>query len=230
MRLTYFGHAAVRVEVEGTTILIDPFVSGNPLAEGAGVDQGELRADVILITHAHGDHFGDTPAIARRTGALVVAQHEITEYMRRVHGHSNVHGVNVGGSWSFEWGRVTQTYARHSSSFPDGTYGGLASGYIVQAGGRTVYHAGDTSAFAEMAWIGAEHAIDLAFLPIGDNFTMGPREAVRCLEMLRPGLVVPIHYNTFAPIAVDPQEFVRLAAGAGFDARPLAPGEAIDIG
>jgi L-ascorbate metabolism protein UlaG (beta-lactamase superfamily) len=230
MTVTYFGHAAVRIEVDGATILVDPFISGNPLAEEAGASASALRADAILLTHAHGDHFGDTPAIAHRTGALVVAQHEIAEYMRRVHGHSNVHGINIGGSWTFEWGRVTQTYARHSSSFPDGTYGGLAAGYVIQAAGKTIYHSGDTCAFAEMAWIGADHSIDLAFLPIGDNFTMGAREAVRCLGMLRPAVTVPIHYNTFPPIEADPQEFVRLAADAGFEARPLAPGERIDLG
>jgi L-ascorbate metabolism protein UlaG (beta-lactamase superfamily) len=230
MRITFHGHAAAQLDVEGATILIDPFITGNSLAEKAGISAASLTADVILLTHAHGDHFGDTPAIAKRTGALVVAQHEIAEYMGRVHGHSNVHGINIGGSWSFDWGRVTQTYARHSSSFPDGTYGGLASGYIVQAGGRTVYHAGDTSAFAEMAWIGEEHSLDLALLPIGDNYTMGSREAVRCLKMLRPAVTVPIHYNTFPPIAADPAEFVRLAAEAGFTVRPLAAGESIDLG
>jgi L-ascorbate metabolism protein UlaG (beta-lactamase superfamily) len=230
MRLTYFGHAAVRIEIGGTTVLIDPFISDNPLAEAAGVDPSGLEADVILLTHAHGDHFGDTPAIAKRTGALVVGQHEITEYMSRVHGHSNVHGVNIGGSWVFEWGRLTQTYARHSSSFPDGTYGGLASGYLIEAEGRTVYHAGDTCAFAEMEWIGSQHAIDLAFLPIGDNYTMGASEAVRCMGMLRPALVVPIHYNTFPPIAADPGDFVRLAAEAGFNARVLAAGDSMDLG
>lgn len=123
MTITYFGHSALQIETNGTTLLVDPFITGNGLAEGV-VTADELNPDVILLTHAHGDHWGDTPAIAERTGALVVANFEITSYLGRVHGYENTHPMNTGGSWTFDWGRVTQTYARHSSSFPDGTYGG----------------------------------------------------------------------------------------------------------
>ena len=229
MTLTYFGHSAFQIETAGTTLLVDPFLTGNPLAEGAGLKADDLAPDVILLTHAHGDHWGDTAAIAERTGALVVAQYEVVEYLKRAHGYENGHPMNTGGKWDFGWGRLTQTYARHSSSFPDGTYGGLCSGFLLEAEGKTLYNSGDTCAFAEMAWIGEDYAIDLALLPIGDDFTMGPKEAVRCVEMLRPARVVPVHYNTFPYIEVDPQDFARLAADAGFEAHVLAPGASLEV-
>jgi L-ascorbate metabolism protein UlaG (beta-lactamase superfamily) len=234
MKVTYFGHSAFQIELgadggPATTLLVDPFITGNGLAEGAGVKAADLEPDVVLLTHAHGDHWGDTVAIVERTGALVVAQFEVVQYLERAHGYTNAHPMNTGGTWVFDWGRVTQTYARHSSSFPDGTYGGLCSGFILEAEEKTVYNSGDTCAFAEMAWIGEDYDLDLAFLPIGDDFTMGPKEAARCVEMLRPKLVVPVHYNTFPLIRADPQDFARRVGEAGFEARVLAPGEALTL-
>jgi L-ascorbate metabolism protein UlaG (beta-lactamase superfamily) len=229
VRVTYFGHAGMHLRVGSTDVLIDPFVTDNPLAQGAGLREGDLRADYILLTHAHGDHLGDTVAIAQRTGAMVVGQHEVVEYLARAHGITRTHGMNVGGARSFDWGRVTQTYARHSSSFSDGTYGGLAVGYLIEAAGKTIYHSGDTAAFAEMEWIGEHRSIDVAFLPIGDNYTMGPIEAVRAVKMLRPALVVPIHYNTFPAIETDPDAFARLVTAAGFEARVVVAGEELEV-
>lgn len=229
LTITYFGHSAVQIDLAGATLLIDPFITGNPIAEGAGIRAGDLTPDVVLITHAHGDHMGDAVEIVRRTGAMVVGQHEVVEYLRRVHGHEHAHGMNVGGARSFDWGRLSQTYARHSSSFDDGTYGGLAVGYLVEADGKVIYHSGDTAAFAEMAWIGEENRIDVAFLPIGDNYTMGQRGALRAVEMLRPALVVPIHFNTFPPIETDPNEFARRVAEAGFEAKVMRAGETLEV-
>jgi L-ascorbate metabolism protein UlaG (beta-lactamase superfamily) len=228
MTITYFGHSAFQIETEGTTLLFDPFITGNKHAEGV-VTADELKPDVLLLTHAHGDHWGDTPSILKRTNALVVADHEIVEYLGREHDYENAHPMNIGGKWDFAWGRVTRTYARHSSSFPDGTYGGLAGGFILEFEGRTIYNSGDTCAFAEMAWLGEDYEFDLAFLPIGDDFTMGPEEAVRCVEMLGPSETVPVHYDTFPYIEIDMRRFTGAMDEAGFTARVLAPGASFTL-
>ena len=228
MTITFFGHSVIQIETNGTTLLVDPFVTGNGLAEGV-VSADDLNPDVILLTHAHGDHWGDTPAIAERTGALVVANFEITSYLGRVHSYENTHPMNTGGSWTFDWGRVTQTYARHSSSFPDGTYGGNPNGYLLRLEGKCLYLAGDTCAFSEMSCLADDKGIDVAFLPIGDDFTMGPEEAVECVEVLKPRLTVPIHYNTFPYIEVDVSRFTNAMDAAGYEARVMAPGEALEV-
>ncbi|GIV57566.1 MAG: UPF0173 metal-dependent hydrolase [Rhodothermaceae bacterium] len=228
MKLTYFGHSAFQIETDRVTILVDPFITGNPHTKGV-VRAEDLTPDVILLTHAHGDHWGDTPAIAKRTGAQVVANFEITQYLQQRHGHENVLPMNTGGSWQFAWGRVIQTYARHSSSFPDGTYGGNPNGYILHLEGTCIYALGDTCPFAEMAWIGEEHDVDVALMPIGDCFTMGPKDSLRAARMLRPGLVVPIHYGTFPLIEVDVDAWAREMQAAGFTPKVLKPGETLTL-
>jgi L-ascorbate metabolism protein UlaG (beta-lactamase superfamily) len=228
MKLTYFGHSAFQIETGGATLLFDPFISGNKHTEGV-VTADQLKPDVILLTHAHGDHWGDTPDIAGRTGALVIAQFEVTNYIEAQHDHKKVHPMNTGGTVEHDWGSVTMTWARHSSSFPDGTYGGSPAGFILRAEGKTIYAAGDTDRFAEMAWYGDDFDIDVALLPVGDDFTMGPAEAARAAKMLRAGLVVPIHWGTFDLLTGDPDEFVRRTSDAGIGARKLAPGEELDI-
>ena len=228
MRLTYFGHSAFQLETQGTTILVDPFITGNKHAEGV-VAADDLSPDVILLTHAHGDHWGDTPAIAKRSGAVVVANFEITNYITRKHGHENVQAMNTGGSWSFDWGRVTWTFARHSSSFPDGTYGGNPNGILIEAEGKTVYDLGDTDPFTEMEWIGEDYDVDVALMPIGDCFTMGPRDAVRAAKLIGPKVSIPIHYGTFPPIEVDVGEWERLMADAGHATHVLRAGETLEI-
>ena len=225
MKLTYFGHSAFQIETNGTTLLFDPFITGNPLAEGV-VAAGDLDPDVILLTHAHGDHWGDTLDIAQRTGALLVANYEITTYAQN-HGHDIVQPMNTGGSWTFDWGKVKQTYARHSSSFPDGAYGGNPNGYLVYIEGQCIYAAGDTCPFAEMAWIGEENHVDVALLPIGDCFTMGPEDSVRAARMVKPKLTIPIHYDTFPLIEVDTDQWAALMGAAGFATQVLAPGETL---
>ena len=228
MILTYFGHSAFQLETQGTTILVDPFITGNKHAEGV-VAANDLDPDVILLTHAHGDHWGDTPAIARRSGAVVVANFEITNYISQEHGHDNVQSMNTGGSWGFDWGRVTWTFARHSSSFPDGTYGGNPNGIIIEAEGKTVYDLGDTEPFVEMEWIGEDYEVDVALMPIGDCFTMGARGAARAAKLIGPKVSIPIHYGTFPPIEVDVGEWERLMADAGHATRVLRPGETLEI-
>ncbi|MEX0599687.1 MAG: metal-dependent hydrolase [Rhodothermales bacterium] len=226
MKLTYFGHSAFQIETGETTLLIDPFITGNKHTDGV-VTPDELEPDVILLTHAHGDHWGDTPAIADRTGAQVVGNFEVTNYISDRHDHDNIQPMNTGGSWTFEWGKVTMTHARHSSSFPDGTYGGHPGGYILELEGKTLYNLGDTSPFAEMAWIGEDYDVDLALMPVGDCFTMGSRGAVRAAEMIRPALSVPLHFDTFPYIEIDLGEWERLMDDAGFKTKSLAAGDVL---
>ncbi|MDX1438492.1 MAG: metal-dependent hydrolase [Rubricoccaceae bacterium] len=228
MTITYFGHSAIQLSVNGTTVLVDPFITGNKHAEGV-VSPDDLNPDVILLTHAHGDHWGDTPSIAQRANALVVANFEITSYLERELGYENTHPMNTGGSWAFDWGKVTQTYARHSSSFPDGTYGGNPNGYVLRAEGKCLYLAGDTCRFSEMSDVAAGDDIDVAFLPVGDDFTMGPEEAVECVKMLEPRLTVPIHYDTFPYIEIDMGRFTGAMDRAGYEARVLKAGETMTL-
>ncbi len=228
MKLTYFGHSAFQLETGGTTILVDPFITGNKHAEGV-VSANDLSPDFILLTHAHGDHWGDTPDIARRSGAVVVANFEITNYISQRHNHKNIQPMNTGGSWTFEWGRVTWTFARHSSSFPDGTYGGHPNGIIIEAEGKTIYDLGDTDPFTEMEWIGQDYTVDVALMPIGDCFTMGSRGALRAAKMIGPKVSIPIHYNTFPPIEIDVGEWESLMSKVGFKTQVLNPGETLEI-
>ncbi len=226
MRLTYFGHAAFQIETQGTTILVDPFLSDNPHTD---VSPDELAPDVILLTHAHGDHWGDTPSIAQRTGALVISNFEIVNYIQQQHGHENVHPLNEGGTLSFDWGTVTATHARHSSSFPDGAYGGTAGGHLLDLEGKLLYNAGDTAPFAEMEWIGADRDVDLAILPIGDCFTMGIDGALRAAGLLRPGRILPVHYDTWPPIEVDLDEWNDRCTRAGYRTENVPPGDTLAL-
>ena len=228
MTLTYYGHSTLQLDLAETTLLFDPFISDNPHCKGV-LTPDDVAPDVLLLTHAHFDHYGDTESIVERVRPLVVGPLEVVNYVKDKTGHAGIHPMNAGGAWSFDWGRVTNTYARHSSSFPDGTYGGLASGFLIEAEGRTVYNTGDTCRFAEMAWIGEQHAIDLLLLPIGDDFTMGPAEALEAVKMLRPGLVVPLHYNTFPLVEADPEAFADAVRAAGMQARVLDAGGILDV-
>ena len=228
MTITYYGHSVLQIETNGTTLLFDPFIDGNKHTEGV-VEIGDLTPDVIVLTHAHFDHWGDTPAIVEACAPLVVGQLEVVNYVKEHLGHEDVHPMNTGGAWDFDWGRLTQTYARHSSSFPDGTYGGLASGYLLQAENTCIYNAGDTCLFDEMARIGQQHAIDLAFLPIGDDFTMGIDEAVEAAKLLRPGRVVPVHYDTFPLIEADVDAWASKMKDAGLDTLVLQPGDQVQF-
>lgn len=224
MKLTYLGHSAVALTDGDHHVLVDPFLSHNPRA---AVRADAVAADTIVLTHAHGDHLGDTVAIAHRTGATVVSNAEIAARLGR-DGVTAV-GANTGGRVPLPFGAVTFTQAWHSSSFPDGAYGGLAMGAVLEIGGLRIYHAGDTALFSDMALIG-RLGLDVALVPIGDHYTMGPADALEAVELLRPKHVVPIHYGTFPMIEQDPRAF-RDAVQAATDAtvHPLAPGEAIEL-
>lgn len=228
MIITYYGHSAFQIETEGTTILFDPFITGNKHTEGI-ITPEELNPDYILLTHAHSDHWGDTPSIAARSGATVVGNFEIVTYLQNKHGHDKVQQMNTGGWWNFPWGRIQLTYARHSSSFPDGTYGGNPNGYILHIEDKCLYNLGDTALFAEMEWIGEEHTIDVAFMPIGDCFTMGPDDSLRAARMLKPTRVIPMHFDTFPFIEVDIEDWARRMQETGSEATVLRPGQTLEI-
>ena len=223
IQIKWLGHAGFALDIDGHQVLIDPFLSGNPLAP-IGVDA--IAADFILLSHGHGDHVSDTPAIARRTGATVVANVEIGTWLQDKHGLEKVYAINTGGGVQLPFGRVELTIAHHSSSLPDGSYGGMPNGILIFANdGKTIYHAGDTTVFAEMQWIG-EAGIDVAMLPIGDYYTMGPAGALRAVGLIRPKIVIPMHYNTFDAIAQDAEAWAERVAKET-DAKPvvLKPGD-----
>ncbi|XOB97765.1 metal-dependent hydrolase [Deinococcota bacterium DY0809b] len=221
-KVTFLGHAAVLLEGRDTTLVIDPFLTGNPVA---AVGPEALRADLVVLTHAHGDHWGDTLALAGK-GATVVSTYEIAVYAEK-HG-AQAFAMNIGGRYAFPGGWLKFYPAWHSSSFPDGSYGGMPMGVVVELDGKKIYHAGDTALFGDMRLIG-EEGLDLALLPIGDTFTMGPDDALAALELLRPKKVVPIHYNTFPLIEQDGEAFVARARTLGVEGAALKPGEAIEV-
>jgi len=219
----FLGHAAFLIE-GSKKILIDPFLTGNPAAVAK---PEELDADLILITHAHGDHIGDAAEIARRTGAKIVAMYDIANYLvERERGITTI-GMNYGPT-EIEGVGIVQVPAWHSSS--DGKYSiGNASGFIVKLDGVTIYHAGDTFVFRDMELFSELYGpIDLALLPIGGHFTMGVKEAAKAVELLRPRKVVPMHYNTWEPISADPEEFRRLV-GDKAEVVILKPGESLEL-
>ncbi len=227
MRVTYCGHSCFLVETGATRLIIDPFLTGNPVAP---ITAEAVACDYVLVSHAHSDHLCDALAIAQRCSATLIANYEIAEYF----GAQGVktHGLNPGGGHNFSFGRVKLTPARHSSSLDDNplapVYMGEACGLLVTAEGKTLYHAGDTALFLDMQLIG-RGGLDVAMLPIGDNFTMGPDDALEALALLRPKFTIPMHYNTWPVIRQDAADFARRAGLKGHTVRPLLPGESLDV-
>lgn len=224
MKLRFLGHSGFQLTHGDHEVVIDPFMSQNPATTVAA---SEVSPGHILLTHAHGDHYGDTPDIARRTGATVVGAVEIANYVA-AHGMTG-HGMNIGGSFAFPFGRVQFTPAWHSSAFPDGTYGGMPTGIVLEMDGKRIYHAGDTALFSDMQLIGRK-GLDLAILPIGDFFTMGPDDALEAVKLLAPKMVVPVHYDTFDVIAQDGEAFkARVEADTGARCTVLPPGATLEL-
>ena len=226
MEVSYHGHSVVKIKTGKYEILIDPFINGNGLTD---LKVANENPNIILLTHAHNDHVGDTVELATKNNAQVIAPVELANYLS-AQGVDAV-GMNLGGSHEFEFGTVKFTKAFHSSSYTteDGEviYGGMPAGILFKAEGKTIYHAGDTELFGDMELLGKLNSIDLAFLPIGDHFTMGPEDAAYAVQLINPKIVVPIHYNTFPPIKQDPEKFRGLVKGA--EVNILEPGETIRL-
>lgn len=216
--IIWHGHATFSLDVDGTKIVVDPFFAGNNPAAKTAVER--VSANYILQTHGHGDHIADTIALAKRTHAQVICNFEIMSWLTQK-GYDNCHAMNIGGAYNFPFGRVKMTNALHSSSLPDGTYGGNPGGFLLTAGDMRIYFAGDTALFTDMGVIGAE-GIDVAVLPIGDNFTMGPDDSLLALEYLTPKVVIPGHYNTWPVIAVDADDWANRVR-AKKSAQPIVP-------
>jgi L-ascorbate metabolism protein UlaG (beta-lactamase superfamily) len=226
MKVSYHGHSVVKVETANHTILFDPFISGN---EACDLDANTVKADVILLTHAHNDHVGDTFEIAKRNHALVVAPNELANYLSSK--GLNAHPMHIGGSHEFDFGKVKFTQAFHGSSYTeeDGSvvYGGMPGGILLTVEGKTIYHVGDTALFTDLKMYGEMNDIDVAFIPIGDNFTMGPEDALVAADWINAKIVVPVHYNTFPVIEQDPDDFVsKVRTGEG---RALKVGEGLEL-
>jgi L-ascorbate metabolism protein UlaG (beta-lactamase superfamily) len=224
--VTFLGHSTFLIKSGGKTVLVDPFLDGNPAAQTASED---YSPDAILITHGHEDHVGDTISIAKRAGSLVIANFEIINWLQSK-GVENVHPQHVGGSRTHDFGTVKLTHAQHGSALPDGSYGGVACGIVLKTNDATIYFSGDTGLFSDMQLIGDE-SIDLAVLPIGDNFTMGPDDALRAIKFIQPKQVVPCHYNTWPVIEQNADEWSkRVVVETDAACTVLNVGESLTIG
>lgn len=226
INVKWFGHGTYGVEIGAHRIIIDPFFApDNPVAP---VTVDEVEADFILQTHGHGDHIGDTVALAKRTGALVISNFEICNWISK-QGHERTHGMNIGGGYQFDFGRAEMTLALHSSGLPDGAYGGNPGGFLITAENKKLYFAGDTAVFSDMKMIG-DAGLDLAVLPIGDNFTMNAQSSLTAINFLRPKVVIPGHYDTWPIVAQDASEWERKVREST-DAEPvvLAAGETYSV-
>jgi L-ascorbate metabolism protein UlaG (beta-lactamase superfamily) len=222
--IRFLGHSAFMVESGDFRVAIDPFLTGNPSAEAAGIKAVDLNPTHIAITHGHEDHIGDAPAIAKRTGAQVIAPYEICEWFQSEHKHENCNPGGTGGRVATDFGCVDFTRADHSSSY-GGIYMGTASGLVLSIGGTEIYHAGDTALFSDMKLIGEQHKPDIAILPVGDRFTMGPAQAKLAAEWIGAKSVIPCHYGTWDVLASDISAF----APAGIEVKALKPGETLSV-
>jgi L-ascorbate metabolism protein UlaG (beta-lactamase superfamily) len=227
MKVSYHGHSVVQIQTNGKTIIIDPFITGNSLTD---LTVEDVKPDVIILTHGHGDHVGDTVELAKRNNALVIANADLCAFLSFQ--GVKTHAMHIGGAYQFEFGKVKLTQAFHGSGYviagsQEIIYCGMPAGILFMNEGKTIYHAGDTGLFSDMKLIGERHPIDLAFLPIGDNFTMGPEDAAYAAKLLAAKTVVPIHYNTFPPIKQDPNKFLELLEDK--NGKVLQPGESIEF-
>lgn len=226
VHVKFLGHSCFTLEHGPHRVLIDPFLTGNPVCP---VKADSLHPTAILVSHGHGDHLGDAIPISKRTGALIISCYEVVSFC--LGQGATGHGMHIGGGHDFDFGRVKLTPAWHGSAIEfDGqsAYGGTPCGFVIRIGGKTIYHSGDTGLFGDMELIGRLNKIDLACLPIGDNYTMGPDDAVEAVRMLKPARVVPMHYNTFDLIRQDPEAFGKRLDHLA-ECSVLKPGESLEL-
>ena len=225
MKITFLGHASLSIKIQDYIILVDPFISGNPKA--SSIDVNRLKADFILVTHAHQDHILDVETIAKRTNAKIISNYEITNHYESK--GLNIHPMNHGGSWTFEFGNLKYVNAVHTSSFPDGSYGGQPGGFIIENRQKAIYIAGDTALTFDMKLISMQLKLDLAILPIGDNFTMGIEDAIIASDFLECNNILGYHFDTFGYIEINHDEAKRKFSEKGKDLILLKIGESINV-
>lgn len=225
MKITFYGHASLGIEVGGKHIIVDPYISPNPKA--SHIDINTLKADYILLTHAHGDHIADVEVIAKNTNATIVSNAEIAGYFASK--GFETHPMNHGGSWTFDFGKVKFVNAIHSSSFPDGTYGGNPGGFVIEGERKNIYIAGDTALTFDMQLIPLRTNLDLAILPIGDNFTMDIDDAIIAADFVECDKILGYHFDTFGYIEINHQEAVKKFFDAGKDLMLLEIGASIEL-
>ncbi len=226
MKVTYYGHSCFAAQVGNRTLLFDPFITGNELARN--VDVKSIRADYILATHGHSDHVGDVAEIAKRTGATLIAGYEVAVWFGK-QGVQKAHPMNHGGAARFDFGRVKYVSAIHSSSLPDGSYGGNPGGFVVETNEGNFYHSGDTALTMDMKLIGESTKLKFAALCIGDNFTMGVEDAIKAADFVQCTTVLGLHYDTFPPIKIDHAEATQKFSAAGKSLLLMKPGETNDL-
>jgi L-ascorbate metabolism protein UlaG (beta-lactamase superfamily) len=226
MKITYYGHSCFAACAGGKTLLFDPFISPNELARNIDVDQ--VQADYIMISHGHTDHLADAARIAKRTGAMIISNFEITVWFNQ-QGLQRTHPLNHGGGHQFDFGRVKFVNAIHSSGLPDGAYGGNPGGFVVETADGSFYYSGDTALTMDMKLIPLFTKLRFAALPIGDNFTMGVADALKAAEFVECAEVLGLHYNTFAPIQIDTEKALQTFKDAGRRLHLLQPGESRDL-
>jgi L-ascorbate metabolism protein UlaG (beta-lactamase superfamily) len=225
MKITFYGHASLGIEVGGKNLIVDPYISANPKA--SHIDINSLKADYILVTHGHGDHVLDVEAIAKRTGAIIVSNAEITDYYAGK--GFNTYPLNHGGKKTFDFGTVKYVNAIHSSQLPDGTYAGNPGGFVIEGEHKNIYIAGDTALTMDMKLIPLRTKLDLAILPIGDNYTMDVDDAVIASDFLECDKILGYHYDTFGYIVINKDEAIRKFFNKGKDLMLLEIGESIDL-
>jgi L-ascorbate metabolism protein UlaG (beta-lactamase superfamily) len=225
MKIQFLGHASLLLIIDQIHILVDPFITANPKASHIEIDA--LKADYILLTHAHQDHILDAEVIAKRTGATIVSNFEIVSHYQKM--GLNGHPMNHGGSWEFDFGTVKYVNAIHTSSFPDGTYGGQPGGFIIKGEHKTIYIAGDTALTYDMKLIPLQFKLDLAILPIGDNFTMGVEDALIASDFLECDKILGYHFDTFGYIEIDHQKAIQTFFEKDKDLMLLKIGESLTL-
>jgi L-ascorbate metabolism protein UlaG (beta-lactamase superfamily) len=226
MKVTYYGHSCFGVEVSGKRLLFDPFISSNPLA--STVDVKAIHADYILLSHAHEDHVADAYDIGLRTGATIVSNYEVCMYFNK-RSIKNIHPMNTGGSWDAGKFIVKCVNAVHSSSFADGVYGGNPMGFVISTGDVNFYFAGDTALNEDMRFVGDAFPLDFAFLPIGDNFTMGASDAAKAATLLKCNTIIGMHYDTFDLIKIDKEKVNQIFDDSGKALTLMKIGHTLDF-